>query len=71
MTIDELLKSMLTLESRQEKENRINNPTLANTAATWAIIGNRGDFSEMSFASDAEKEEFLKEWIKDNPYNNI
>jgi viroplasmin and RNaseH domain-containing protein len=71
MTIDELLKSMLTLESKQEKENRINNSTLANTAATWAIIGSRGDFSEMSFASDAEKEVFLKEWIADNPYSSI
>lgn len=64
VTIEELLKSM------QKYEITIENKNMVNSKETWRKIGDKNDFSEFSFSSDEEKEAFLKEWIKDNPYSN-
>ena len=68
-TIEELLKSMLTLP----KEGGVSDfkRVLENSAETWKRIKD-GSWSEgFDFSSDSEKESFLKEWIKDNDYSNI
>lgn len=44
---------------------------LINSRKTWSRIGSRDSFDELEFNSTEEKEEFLKEWISENPYNNI
>lgn len=61
-TIQELLKSMLTI-------NDSNDRNLENNKETWSRIANKDNFSELGFNSDSEKEKFLKEWIEQNPYN--
>jgi hypothetical protein len=66
-TIEELLKSMLTLSS-DSKGDFIG---LLNNKATWERIANRDSFSELGFESESAKEEWLKEWIDQNPYNAI
>lgn len=67
MTIDELLKSMLTLKDEIETTVK----TLENNKETWSRIGSRDDFNELTFESEHDKEAFLKEWINDNDYSNI
>lgn len=62
LTIDDLLNSL------QNPNKRLKN--LANTAETWARIGDKDKFSELEL-DNSELNEFLKEWIADNPYNNI
>lgn len=46
-------------------------PTLPNTKETWKRIGEGDNFSEFGFTSTSEKDEFLKSWMENNPYNNI
>jgi len=60
-TIDDLLKSLQNPNSKK---------TLENTKDTWERIGNRDSFDELGL-KPSELEEFLKEWINENPYNNI
>jgi len=60
VTIDELL-------------NALQNPsevTLENTKDTWSRIGSKDDFAELGM-EQSELDAFLKEWQKDNPYENI
>lgn len=59
-TIDELLEA---LENPNKKG-------LPNTKETWSRIGNNDNFSELGL-SPGELEDFLREWIDENPYNNI
>lgn len=59
-TIDSLLHSL----------QNPNNSTLSNTKETWRRIGNKDSFEELGLESSA-LEAFLKEWVNDNPYNNI
>ena len=66
-TIEELLKSMYTLSS-DSKGDFIG---LQNNKATWERIANRDSFSELGFESESAKEEWLKEWIDQNPYLSI
>ena len=66
-TIEELLKSMLTLRGDSSDFNK----SLANTADTWRRIGEQDSFSELNFTSESEKEQFLKDWTANNPYNNL
>lgn len=47
-----------------------NSPHLANNAETWSRIGNRDSFDELGL-TPSELDDFLKEWIEDNPYKNI
>jgi len=65
MTIEELLKSMISINDTNLDKN------LPNTRETWERIGNLDSFSELGFSSDTEKEEFLKDWIDNNPYSSI
>jgi hypothetical protein len=64
-TIEELLKSMLTLPKDGDTTK---NRSLPNTAETWARIGNKDSFSELGFESTNELNEFLKEWTEQNQY---
>lgn len=65
MTIEELLKSMISINDTNLDKN------LPNTRETWKRIGNLDSFSELGFDSETEKEEFLKDWIDNNPYSSI
>jgi len=60
-TINELLG---TLQGNKDVK------TLENTKETWERIANRDDFTELGMSLE-EKEEFIKEWIKENEYANI
>ena len=68
-TIEELLKSMLTLPTEGKKGDFVG---LENNKATWAKIGAGSlDFVELDGMSNTEKEQFLKDWIENNEYANI
>lgn len=60
-TIDELL---MALQS-PNKESK-----LENTREAWSRIGRKDNFSELGL-DDGELEQFLKEWIDNNPYSNL
>lgn len=62
LTIDDLLNSL------QNPNKKIT--ALPNTADTWRRIGEKDSFSELGM-DNSELNEFLKEWVADNPYNNI
>ena len=68
MTIEELLKSM---QNKYSSDNAVNTKSLPNNRSTWERIGLKDSFSELEFSDESEKESFLKEWIEQNPYNNI
>ena len=68
-TIEDLLKSMLTVAPESKKGDFIGK--LENTYDTWRRIGEQDDFAELNFASDQERKAFLQEWIENNPYSNI
>ena len=59
-TIDELLNAL----------QNPNTGSLPNNENTWERIGNKDTFSELGLSS-SKLEEFLKELIEANPYNNI
>jgi hypothetical protein len=67
-TIEELLKSMLTLSSDKKSSDFMGLP---NSRETWERIGSGDSFAELNFQSQTEKEEFLKEWVENNPYTAI
>jgi hypothetical protein len=60
ITIDDLLNSLQNPDKA----------TLDNVKATWERIGNKDVFSELGL-DPTKLEEFLSEWIANNPYNNI
>lgn len=71
-TIEELLNSMQT--KYKEKDPNAPKPSiknLTNSKETWERIASGDKFEELDFDSDSEKEKFLADWIKDNPYNDI
>ena len=61
LTIDDLLNSLQNPNKKSKLENN---------ADTWRRLGNKDAFSELGM-DNSELNEFLKEWVKDNPYNNI
>ena len=61
LTIDDLLNAL------QNPEKAV---LLENNSETWSRIGNKDKFSELGL-EDSELNDFLKEWISDNPYNNM
>lgn len=69
-TIEELLKSMQTLYKLKQPID-VASIKLPNTKDTWERIALRDNFSELGFTNNSEKENFLKEWIEQNPYSNI
>ena len=44
---------------------------LENTKDTWVRIRSGDSFEELGFNTDQEKEDFLKEWIEENPYSAL
>lgn len=66
LTIDDLLNSLQN-PNKKVKEGK---STLENTAETWHRIGENDKFEELGLDT-SELTDFLKEWINDNPYNNI
>jgi hypothetical protein len=69
MTIEELLNSMQGKYKIRDKT--LNGKSLPNNVDTWNRIANRDSFSEFLFSDESEKDKFLREWINENPYNNI
>jgi hypothetical protein len=63
-TIDDLLNSLQNPVARKVLKDLINN------TSTWTRIGQKDSFTELNLES-SELTDFLKEWINDNPYNNI
>lgn len=70
MTIEELLKSMLTL-TPEERKKGVSDRFLTNNTETWKRIGQRDDFAELNFSSEEEKSNWINDWTSSNPYNNI
>jgi hypothetical protein len=68
-TIEELLKSMLTLQS--EKKSSSDFMGLPNSRETWERIGNGDAFEELGFQNGSDKDAWLKDWIESNPYTAI
>jgi hypothetical protein len=64
LSIDDLLNSLKNPNTPEKKEK------LANTKETWTRIGEGDSFSELGLQS-SELDDFLKEWIEENPYMNI
>lgn len=62
-TIDDLLNSL-------QNPNKDPKKSLENTKETWKRIGEGDSFAELGL-DKSELNDFLKEWIDDNPYNNI
>jgi hypothetical protein len=71
LTIDDLLGALKNPDSIDESI-KADLPSLANTADTWARIGAK----DKTLATDigieeSELNDFLKEWVEENPYKNI
>ena len=61
----------VTIEDMLNALQNPNQPSkLDNTRETWERIGNKDKFSELGL-EESELNDFLKEWISDNPYNNL
>lgn len=60
LTIEDLLNSLRDPQK----------VTLENTKETWERIGRKDKFEELGL-EPSELDEFLKEFINNNPYNNI
>lgn len=64
LTIDDLLEALKTPTQGES--------VLLNTTEIWARIGERDRTLAHDFGiSESELDSVLKDWIKDNPYNNI
>jgi len=61
ITIDDLLNAL---------QNPEKSASLENSKDTWARIGSKDDFAELGLER-SELDQFLAEWISENPYNNI
>ena len=70
LTIDDLLAS---LQNPELYGNEIKKNKLENTIDTWGLIGDR-NFEAIAAKTGIEEEEvndFLKEWVEENPYKDI
>lgn len=65
--IEALLNDMMAVNKKQKTGEKY----LANTKDTWSRIAKKDSFLELDFKNDQEKEEFLKEWLKENEYQNL
>ena len=65
LNIDDLLNSLQNPVSAKKQKEK-----LKNNKATWSRIGAGDSFEELGMES-SELNDFLKEWIDDNDYNNI
>jgi len=60
-TIDDLLRAL---------QNPEGNAKLSNTRETWSRIATGDSFDELGL-SGGELDDFLRDWISENPYENI
>ena len=61
----------VTIEDMLNALQNPNQPSkLDNTRETWERIGNKDRFEELGLEG-SDLDEFLKEWIDNNPYSNI
>lgn len=65
--IDELLNALKN-PNKLDEEGSVSK--LSNTKETWERLGAKDSFSELGLEG-SELEEFLKEWIAENPYTNL
>ena len=65
--IDELLNA---LKNPNKLDEEVGVPTLQNNQDTWSRLGSGDSFSELGLEG-SELEEFLKEWVAENPYSAI
>ncbi len=63
ITLTDLLR---TLQDKPSGKNQ--KGSLSNTKETWERIGKKDSFAELGLKG-SELQDFLAEWIKDNPYN--
>jgi hypothetical protein len=63
LSIDDLLNSLKNPNKKDKK-------TLDNTQDTWTRIGSKDAFTELGMEG-SELDDFLKDWIEENGYNNI
>ena len=71
LNIDDLIAAMKDPDSVDESK-KAKLSTLANTAETWARIGQKDATLATDIGIDeSELNDFLKEWVEDNPYNDI
>lgn len=70
-TIEDLLKSMLTLKPEPGQKSDFIKGTLENSVETWRRIGEKDEFAELDFKTEQERRDFLAEWIENNPYSSI
>lgn len=63
-TLKELLDSLSEVSTIGEDKRS----ALRNTRETWTRIANKDPLEELEFSSASEKDQFLSEWIQDNPY---
>ena len=68
--IKELLEQLQT-KYKDKATTNVSVTQLANTSETWRKIQNGTWSDNMAFLDDSEKAAFLKDFIKNNPYNNI
>ena len=61
ISIDDLLNAL---------QNPNNPTTLENSKETWSRIGNKDSFAELGLEG-SELDNFLAEWIAENPYENL
>lgn len=61
----------VTIEDMLNALQNPNQPSkLDNTIETWKRIGNKDKFEELGLEG-SELDDFLAEWISENPYNNL
>ena len=68
LTIDDLLNSLQDPTVHSDKKKK-----LSNDVDTWGMIGER-DFEGLAAKAGIEETEvndFLKEWVEENPYNDM
>ena len=63
ITIDDLLNA---LQNPEVPEGTV----LENNSDTWRRIGERDDFKELGLEG-SELDDFLSDWMAQNPYSNI
>lgn len=71
LNIDDLLAALKDPNNISD-EIKAEKGTLANTAEVWARIGAKDATLAQDIGIDeSELNDFLKEWVEDNPYNAI
>jgi hypothetical protein len=67
LSTDELLSLLHNLNGKNVKSANVK---LENSKETWKRIANKDSFEELGL-SGSELDNFLTDWIKDNPYQDL